>query len=366
MSKKYKFFNLPKKCTLKDYKISTDKIVKKYSKTKNLVSLYEWGSVSTLGISDIDIVFVFHNKKISPLPLSKRSYYLNDSKTRYLCRHPFVFIDERALEKIRYINHHINFNLLFGKKCKINKLSPKEINLVKISLLNDLIIRHYPRDFLSQSINKKINVRDSLLRLNSLRYTINTFESITKGKNKSWGAVTKKIEGLRKNWFKTKDFDSLVKLNNEAVDITMEIIENFRDILLKNKLVKINYGDKLRYNGAKNKSLFVKDWNKDSALEIMKKKSYSVLPLELAPQLIEYSRHNGKISSYIRKNLLGNLKYGLKHENIIKNRAEILNAQSLLAHRLKHSDFPAFFDFGYRSKSGINNWVLNILDEIKY
>ena len=323
MPGKYKFFNLPRKYTLKDYKNSTDKIVKKYSKTRNLVSLYEWGSVSTPGISDIDIVFVFHDRKIAPLPLSKRSFYLNDNKTRYLCRHPFVFINEKSLNNIRYVNHHINFNLLFGKNCKIKKLSSKDTHQVKVSLLNDLIIRHYPRDFLSQLINKKINVRDTMLRLNSLRYTLSTFESLTKKKNKSWNLTAKDIKRLKKNWFKSKDFDLLINLNNDAIDITTEITEKFKDFLLKNNLVKINYGNKVRYNGEKNKSLFIKDWDKNKALKEMTKKPYSILPLELAPQLIDYSKYKGNISNYIRKNLNSNINYQIKHKKIIKNRIEI-------------------------------------------
>ena len=97
-----------------------------------------------------------------------------------------------------------------------------------------------------------------------------------------------------------------------------------------------------------------------------KKRLYSVLPLELAPQLIEYSKSDGLISNYVKKNISNRITYNIKHKGIINKRIEILNSQAKLALKLKHSDFTAFFDFGYRNKSGINNWVLNLIDKVRF
>jgi len=58
--------------------------------------------------------------------------------------------------------------------------------------------------------------------------------------------------------------------------------------------------------------------------------------------------------------------YNIKYKSIIDKRIRIINEQAILASKLKHSDFAAFFDFGYRNKSGINNWILNLLDKIRF
>ncbi|GAG16606.1 unnamed protein product, partial [marine sediment metagenome] len=97
-----------------------------------------------------------------------------------------------------------------------------------------------------------------------------------------------------------------------------------------------------------------------------KEKYYSILPIELSAQLTEYSRNKGPISNYIRKNISNNLNYSVKHKEIISKRIEILNNQARLVSKLKHSDFVAFFDFGYRNKAGINNWILNLLDKVRF
>ena len=370
--KKYEFFNIPEEYSIADYKKSTNHIIERYSKINGLVSIYNWGDPSIPGISDIDIVLVFKDNADNPLNLLNRSFYFLDDKTRYLVRHPFIFIDAGSFKKARYIYPNTNFKLLHGKSIKIDKLSPDDEYYSKIALLNDIITRHYPRDFIEQFADKNINIRDTLLRLNSLKYSIKILESLTKEKNARWNVKLRLIENLRKNWFKAKDFNLLVLLNGDAFHITMDIIEKFRIFLIRNNLVNIYYGDKIRYNGIKNKALFIKNWGKTRALQEMlntiknKQKFYSILPIELSAQLIEYSKCSGLISSHIRKNISNDIDYQLKYKRVAENRISILNKQAELASKLRHSDFAAFFDFGYRNKHGINNWILSLSDKLRF
>lgn len=365
--KGYKFFNVPKRYEIADYKVAIHYIIKKYSKLNGLVSIYNWGNPSTPGVSDIDIVFVLNEGKNNALPFLRRSFYLLNAKTRYLVRHPFVFIGENSFKNIRYIYPGTNFKLLHGNNIKINNLSAEDAYYSSIALLNDIIIRHYPRDFLEQFIKKRINARDTLLRLNSLKYSISALENLTKEKYRNLNHKLMLIEKLRKNWFNANNFNLLALLNEDAVNITMEIIDRFKVFLTENNLIKINSGSYLRYSGIKNKSQFIKDWYKKTALREMSrlvkenKKLYSILPLELSAQLIEYSKYNGLISNYIRKKISNNVNYHLNYKNIIGHRINILNKQAELASKFKHSDFVAFFDFGYCNESGINNWILRHL-----
>jgi len=368
MSKDYSFFNLPERHDLQDYKLAINSIIKKFSETRKLLAIYNWGDPSVPGISDLDILMVFENA--SPLPMAKRSFYFLDAKTRYLLSHPFIFIDKDSFQDIRYVHPNAGFELLHGKSIFVKKLSKTDAYYSQVALLNDICVRHYPRDFVLQSVHKKINVRDTLLRLNSLKYTALMLENFTKTKIE-WSSKLKLIDGLRKNWFKSNDFGLLAELNNEAVDISMSILEKFRGFLLDDGVVKLKFNKNIQYNGIKNKAIFIKGWDRANALNEMSEsiknnKFYSILPIEFAPQLIEYSKYNGLISAYIRKNLKGNLSYQLKHKNIIKKRIQILNNQAGLAAKLKHSDFAAFFDFGYRNRHGINNWMINLLDKVRF
>lgn len=360
MPEEYSFYNLPEKCSLEDYRKSTENIVRRYSKSDSLVSIYSWGNVSVAGISDIDILFVFR-KNPKPLPFSRRSFYFLDKKTRYLARHPFVFIDEDSFKKIRHVYPDADFRLLHGKNIEIENISGEEKQYSAIALLNDLIIRHYPRDFARQAKGNSINVRDTLLRLNSLKYSISMLESLTKRKNKEWNYILNRISELRKDWFDDKDYGEVIELSRNALGITIDFVEQFRNFLLEKKLVKIKASD-IFYSGIKNKALFVKNWSKEKAIN----GKYSILPIELAAQLVEYSNFDGLISSYIRKNLNKKPECFLKHSPVVGKRIGILNRQAGLSFKLRHSDFAAYFDFGYRNGAGINNWVLKIMDRLRF
>lgn len=371
-AKNYRFFNIPKEYKKEDYKESVGCIIEKYSKINGLASIYNWGNPSTPGISDIDIIFVFSGSQMRPLPLLRRSFNFLNQKARYLSRHPFVFAYEKSFESMRYVYPDANFTLMHGRNIRLKNISADEKYYAVAALLNDIIVRHYPRDFLEQSISRRINVRDTLLRLNSLKYSIRMLEFLSEEKNRDWNRQLGLIRKLRKEWFKTKDFGLLASLNESAVGISMEIIGRFREFLDESGIVKINSGSSVRYIGIKNNSVFTENWGKKEALEKMsgmiknRQKFCSILPIELSAQLVEYSRHNGLISRYIRSNISNNLDYQLKHKRIIEKRISILNKQAELANRLRHSDFAAYFDFGYRAKSGINNWILNILDELRF
>ena len=364
MSKrKYKFFNIPRKFEIKDYERSTGKIIDKYKDIKGLKAIYDWGNPSQPGISDIDLVFVF-DSGVEEMPMLTRSFNFLDSDSRYLVRHPFVFIDEKTFSDVKYIYPKTNFNLIYGDSVKIKSLSKENQVKCNVALMNDLIIRHYPRDFLYQKVKKKINVRDTLLRLNSLKYTVKILNEFGL-KNNEWDHKIKLISKLREGWFADKDYELLVHLNSKIVYDIMDMIESYNSFLRKS-YVNVKSGF-VKYNGVKNLSVFVKNWDKDKALTKMiedlkaDKVFRSILPIELSPHLIEYSRHIGLISNFVKGNIRGQVEYETKLSKILEMRIKILNNQANLARVLKHSDFVAYYDFGYRNKTGLNNFVLNLI-----
>ena len=203
---KYEFYNIPKKYTSADYKDAVDCIIEKYSRIKGLISIYDWGGPSNYGISDLDFIFVFDRSKASSMPIFKRIFYVLNAKFRYIARHPFFYIDNESFNNIRYVYPDAEFKLLYGRNLKIKKISGKEHYFSKIALLSDIIVRHYPRDFIEQTVIKSINARDMLLRLNSLKHSIKNVELLAKEKSKNWDYMASNVEKLRKNWFKKNDY----------------------------------------------------------------------------------------------------------------------------------------------------------------
>ncbi len=357
-----RFFNYPRYCSEKEYKKTIGKVIKKYLPL--LSSVYTFGGKITPGISDIDFIMVI-NEKTKRIPLNLRLFLL-DKKSRYIVAHPFFFMGSKDMSDVSCIYPNTNIRLVAGKG-GINRITKEESRFYWLVTSIDLIIRHFPKDYVIPLSKGRIDIRDMLLRLNALTISFDAIKRNNGRINPGWRIFDLDVKNLRKNWFrldKNIRRKILVKLVKAAIYISVEVTEEFNRLLKKYVTV---LGNRVIYNGLQNKAVFIKEWNKEKALKwIQKNKSYSLLPLEFSILLFEYSRHSGPISSYIRKNLRGNIYYEIRNKELIKKRIRILNNQAYLADKLKHSHFTAFIDFGYKSNSGLVNKLFNMIRKIKH
>lgn len=366
----YSFCNFPKKHGMEEYGKTFDNIRQRYS-PEGLVAIYDWGTPSVPGVSDLDVLLVW-GKNAKPLPLMKRTFATLPAHDIHLLYHPFMHISKDDFENIPYVYPEGTLRRVWGKTLKKKRLGKAENREVNACVLNDIVVRHNPRDFLQQCVKKSIDVRGSLLRLNSMKYTFSTMRLLGIKTDASWKGFSDGVRALRKNWFSEPNTKKLSCLIEEALDISMGVIERcapyqekrFRDVLDE-------LPSTIHFSGIKNNTQFVENWNKDKSMKEMETvvkagKTTSILPKAYAAQMVYYAQEEGKISSHIKKHLHPMLTIGNRASNPLKKRIGVLNGQAELASHLKHSDFPAFFDFGYRNTKGINNALLRISDRLRF
>ncbi len=306
----YTFFNYPKQYTLQDYQDAIKKIVELHKYTEEITSLYRFGSISALGISDIDFFVVTKNNLNNfkyRFPVEK----LN-SKENYILMHSAgAVLSEDILPKIQHITPLFELECLYSKdgsnneKQKIRRITQEEASM----FLSDVLFMLYPHVFIKILTESKINVRNALNSLFSLRYSIDLF-GILNIKKQKWSKYIEQITILRKDWFnieaKEREKTLLLRLN-QAISISMEIIEEF-DTYRKKKYPPITSEDinKPTYFIARNQVVLFKDkYNKDNALKEMfsfykKNKLFlTILPMSIAEQLIEYSFSKTAWGDYI-------------------------------------------------------------------
>ena len=363
------FFNYPIIYSLEEYNDAIDKIGKKFF-DDDIRVIYTNGVVSNPGISDIDILIVVKNNTSPSL-----KFVWLDKKERNMICHPFYIIDETIMKNIRLIYPDFNLKLIKGHSMIINQPTKNELRLIRIFLMIDVILRHFPGDYLEMLITRWISVRDALLRLNALNHSIATFKLIGL-KKKEWDSYIKEVKKLRSAWFNIgyeEQNKILIKLLKEATYISMDIASELSSLLEKEAIVKIKHKNKESiYNGKQNRAFFVGNWGKDNALKRMldfypkNKKFYSVLPLNFLPLLLEYSKSNALLGNYIKRHLeKSEIEYQIDGKNIIKKRIELLNKQASTAYMMKHRHFTAFFDYGYKSTAGILNKGIYVIRKIK-
>jgi len=355
------FTNFPVNIPLREYDNSIETIFKDLSKRGILHSIYTWGSVTNPGISDLDLLVVL--KDNAKLPLKYKSIYFMGNKSRYIVVHPFMVANKNSAQNARIIYPDTKFKKVFGEDIKLKAPKKSQLYALRACLLNDIIIRHLPRDFISILKSQKINVREILLRLKSMAYSIRLYNLVTGKHIEKSELYEKKIYELRKNWFeidKKEQENSILKLFKDAFRASINIVDSFNSYLEYNKIAEIDKKiDEISYSGEKNKTIFIRDWSKSDGLD---SGDNIKLPINLAAQLLCYSSQNGDLSRYIANNLLPKtLKYQFKNALIAEKRISILNAQAALAEKMGHLHFPAFFDFGYRPEKGIFNKIyLNV------
>lgn len=356
------FYAHPVKYELKDYERVLDKIRNKAKKTREILSVYTFGHVSVPGISDIDLIFVL--KKGSKLPGFLKKNYI-DRDSNYMVFHPFFIITENIMKNMRYIYPNSNFVRIYGKEIGIINPSKDELKKIKTYLTTDVILRHFPVDYLYILLSKSLNVRMILVRLNALGHSFKIFNDISGIKKQSWNNFSKRVDNIRKKWFSLDENsreEKIFDLLKEAVCISMDFVEEF-DSFLSNDKSNFIHAKAAIFKGNKNRISFVKNWNKEKALSRMAnhflkhKNFYSILPTTFLKQLCCYSSAEGRLSQYIRKRL--DIECLQRNMNpVIKKRIQILNEQVEYANKLRHSHYPCFFPLGYKTEKGLKNKLI--------
>lgn len=358
------FYAHPIKYKLKDYELVLDRIRRKAKKAKEILSVYTFGNVSVPGISDIDLIFVL--KEGSGLPGFLRKNYI-DRDSNYIFFHPFFIITEDIMKNMMYIYPNSNFVKIYGKEIAINEPSKSELKKIKKCLITDVILRHFPVDYLYILLSKGLNVRMVLLRLNALSHTFKVFYDVAGIKKPEWGIFSKRVNKIRKNWFRMNNNsreEEIFSLLKEAVYTSMDIVSEFDAFLSKDKRNIINTPrHNVLFKGNKNRISFVKGWNKEKAINQMiihflkHRNFYSVLPISFLKQLCSYSSVNGRLSHYIKRRLDTEC-FQSNIESAIKKRIQVLNDQVEYANKLKHSHYPCFFPLGYKTEKGLKNRLI--------
>lgn len=198
------FSDFPRYFSCQDYKRATDRMVQRLSGQKGVLSIFQVGSVSNPGISDIDLVVVFNDGKECRLnPLRDLS-----NSERYLFPHSLYGLSESHFREARCSTFFHNYHLLWGEKLPIrnNGLSEEEIQALKTQTALEYLIKM----FITRSVELTygiVRVRELMLQTKALRYDLE-FLNVNSG---SLSELIDTLVGWRNNWFKTAPLTQKLK-----------------------------------------------------------------------------------------------------------------------------------------------------------
>jgi hypothetical protein len=370
LNKKYTFINEPIHLKENDYEDALNAFVEKFSAYPNVISLYKFGSISSVGISDLDFVAVL---KEEPLIQSGKdlAYHGFSQKEIYIYNHtPPMYMTEGIFRDFKMIFPLGGLQLIYGKDIEQNNT----LNDDAYSMLTliELLSKFYPKVFLESLYADNFNIRRELMLLHALTFPINLAGKFIKIDSK-WLQYKSKIAGLREKWYMmgNERCSLLVSLTCEAVHVSLELIYKVSEFLQQNSLAVSSEGSNSEVVGnlQNGRVLFISNFSTKRALEIIieryKLKSWPkrfnlVMPDMFVLPMTIYREMEGTLSCHLRKNLKitktfqGNLAY----QTEAKKRMTVLN--SLINFIEKYKVYPngVHIYYGYWPRVGLKNRIL--------
>lgn len=242
----YNLIDIPQYIHEDIYQTYIEKYIQNAKQVKGVIAIYQMGSISTPGISDIDIIVVVDGK-FNPYEyqkLSAKGLFREDKIANYLFIHDVVVIDVKSFENIEYIAYYSNLKLLYGEEIYINKVSEETKKILGFAISVDFLISRLHQ--FKYLVRKNIfPIRGNIVRASSLKHTATLIGELGLKFDTN---ILEKTKEIRNTWFETKDEGSVIKYFHESINFFNSAAFNFNryfenEILIYNEK---NYNKKLK------------------------------------------------------------------------------------------------------------------------
>jgi len=346
---KIELFNFPRRLKKVDYENLCSLVVADLKLNPDIVAVYLAGRDWVPGISDLDIVVVYKNRRqgryniTNPWSLSKEA--------EYVFMHVYSNYTEASFKDLHYLYPTFDKpKLLYGSPASLRlpeeELTDIEHKWLQSSFIFDFLINQLLLYF-RYNFKNKINVREVIVVISSLVYTISMVEKITNSKIET--NFPQKIASLRNSWFtnsREKNTKFLFSLLGEAESLILKIVQLLTGFLEKEipDIAKEMKESTFCFRNSHYDLIFMPNWSEKIFLAEFKKgliefnppffkkrkdiDSYRLaLPSPLFFFLENYTRVKGSWSDWLKKNVKNNqlsikipVNKGIKEHALATNR----------------------------------------------
>ena len=108
------------KKTLAEYKAAINEFINYYKRIKGIKAIYQFGSITSLGFSDLDLIVVLADDYRHRYGTRYDIEYFSKD-TRYILLHGQSFICETLMKDIYFFHDLSNLKKIYGQDIQINK-----------------------------------------------------------------------------------------------------------------------------------------------------------------------------------------------------------------------------------------------------
>jgi hypothetical protein len=339
-------FNEPRPIPLSAYERALDRFVYRVSQVPGALAIYQIGSISCPGISDIDLIVVVDP---SQGPFGTRaSVQMEDDKETYLFFHQPIHVDIALMSQIHHLFYVSNLRRIRGEAIDIVEPTGDEEEVLNTIKLIEILIFDTPRSFASLLKAPVLDVRGGLLRINALCHTLHLCPDGWRQIRTEWQGYIDASTKLRRIWFElgTDRYGQLWDLLKQGYRVSLElamcVAQQIREawyLTAREDFAFALYSDRFY------PTVFTPWWSRQEGVQAASSswggKVFTRLPLELGILLKCYSEGNGLISRHVRRRFWDYASYTLDSfpADLMAARARLINHHSelIMASRLQGS-----------------------------
>jgi hypothetical protein len=186
----------PRVATEADYEQATAELEGRLAELPGIVAVYRTGSVSVLGISDIDRIAVVEPGATPPDVWSSLS-----EDTRSLAMHGPFLVDTETFPRVRWLADLEPLELVSGEEIPLQE-RPEPEYLDLLIATESLVV--LTLKLLKQAASGRVKVRPTLCELHNLRHDLRLAGIAHSDAPEAW-ALTERVASLRSSWWSLRD-----------------------------------------------------------------------------------------------------------------------------------------------------------------
>jgi hypothetical protein len=339
-------FNEPRPIPLSAYERALDRFVHRVSQVPGVLAIYQIGSISCPGISDIDLIVVVDPSQ-GPFG-TKTSVQVEDEGEAVLFFHQPIHVDPALMSQIYHLFYVSDLRRVWGEAIDIVEPTHDEEQVLNAVKLVEVLIFDISRTFVSLLVAPVYDVRAGLLRINALYHTLHLWSDGGEQLRKEWQEYIDAVMGLRRAWFELgverhgQLWNLLKQGHKVSLELAVQVAQCIREAW---HLTTADDSAYALYSDRFYPTVFTPWWSHQeearAARSSWESKIFICLPLELGILLKCYSEGNGLISRHVWRRFWDCASYALDSfpADVIATRARLINHHSelIMAGRLQGS-----------------------------
>lgn len=193
---KYQLIDLPTYMDAEKYENALDEMIAKLKCIDGVIAIYQVGGISSLGISDIDMLVIFEdNASYLQNPLAKSS-----KQTKYFFTHNLFGTSRTFAKQIEEYTFFKKYRKIFGAEISFNTIDSKDDEII---LKRQIAIEYLLKTFIVFTIEKTyriFKIRNFLLHAKAMQTDLEFLGT----KENNLSDLINTVMGWRKNWFEKK------------------------------------------------------------------------------------------------------------------------------------------------------------------